>query len=124
MEEGISMPVWGRWSTSRPNSGELLLLLWVAELNLFSLQQNKRPQHNAEMSLMLLLKQGLQHTDVLEMENSSPEDNTRVTGHQSFGLSPVNLYWQSPTNPISSQADAKLFQPTLTIRKKLSTRSP
>lgn len=48
----------------------------------------------------------------------------RVTGHQSFGLSPVNLYWQSPTNPISSQADAKLFQPTLTIRKKLSTRSP
>lgn len=49
MEEGISMPVWGRWSTSRPNSGELLLLLWVAELNLFSLQQNKRPQVNCSL---------------------------------------------------------------------------
>lgn len=36
--------MWGRWSTSRANSGELLLLLWVAELNFLSLQQNKRPQ--------------------------------------------------------------------------------
>lgn len=48
----------------------------------------------------------------------------RVIEHQSFGLSPVNLYWQSPTNPISSQAEAKLFQPTLAIRKKPLTLSP
>lgn len=37
---------------------------------------------------------------------------------------PCNLCWQSPTNPISSQAEAELFQPTLAIRKKPLTLSP
>lgn len=49
-----------------------------------------------------------------------------LQGHRTpvLWLQPYNLYGESPTNPISSQAEAELFQPTLTIRKKLLTLSP
>lgn len=49
-----------------------------------------------------------------------------LQGHRTPVLwpKPYSLYEESPTNPISSQAEAELCQPKLTIRKKPLTSSP
>lgn len=49
-----------------------------------------------------------------------------LQGHRTPVLwpKPCDLYGESATNPISSQADAELFQPKFTMRKKPLTLSP